>query len=480
MADPVERNSGRGTLRAMIRPRPPRLGIAGSAVLDVTPGGLVREADRARLRVGIAGLWCLLVAGGALALAAPQSPLLAPRSQAALTPPLAGPFAGSELALGAGGSALLIAAMLAGYLAVVRGARVLPAGPALAAVVVLHVAFALAPPLFSSDVFSYIAYGRMGALHAISPYLHGPDAIAGDPSYPFTGLTWVGTSSVYGPLFTLLSYALAPLGLAAAMWTFKLLSAAASLACVALVWSCARRRGVAPLPAALLVGLNPLLLVWAVGGGHNDLLMIALMLAGVRLALARRGGAGAAAIVSASAMKLSAGILLPFLALGMRGEQRRRTLAGAALTAAALALATLVAFGTAPFGLGSTIGANAGDWHSIPGLISRQLLGTGAPSSVQRLCLSLLTLAICLELARRVWRNRTDWIAAAGWATFWTLLLSPVLAPWYVVWLTPLAALGDRRLRRVALAFTVLVVATRLCDFLPGNVDSLGLRPPTG
>jgi alpha-1,6-mannosyltransferase len=320
----------------------------------------------------------------------------------------------------------------------------------------------------------------MGALHGISPYLHGPNAITGDPSYPFTGLTWVGTPSVYGPLFTLLSYAIAPLGLAAAMWTFKLLSAAASLACVALVWSCARRRGVAPLPAALFVGLNPLLLVWAVGGGHNDLLMIALMLAGVRLALARRSGAGAAAIVSASAMKLSAGILLPFLALGMRGEQRRRTLAGTALAAAGLAVAALVAFGTAPFGLGRTIGANAGDWHSIPGLISRLLLGSGAPSGAERLCLSLLTAAICLELARRVWRNRIDWIVAAGWATFWTLLLSPVLLPWYAVWLTPLAALGDRRLRRVALAFTVLVVTIRLCDFLPANLDSLGLRPPTG
>jgi hypothetical protein len=464
----------------MIRPRPPRLGIAGSAALDLPPGGLVREADRARLRVAIAGLGCLLVAGTALALGAAESPLLAPRSQAALTPSLAGPFAGSELVLGAGACALLIAAMLAGYLAVVRGARVLAAGPALAAVVVLHLAFALAPPLFSSDIFAYVAYGRMGALHGISPYLHGPNAIAGDPSYPFTGLTWIGTPSVYGPLFTLLSYALAPLGLAAAMWTFKLLSAAASLACVALVWSCARRRGVAPLPAALFVGLNPLLLVWAVGGGHNDLLMIALMLAGVRLALARRSGAGAAAIVSASAMKLSAGILLPFLALGMRGEQRRRTLAGTALAAAGLAVAALVAVGTAPFGLGRTIGANAGDWHSIPGLISRLLPGGAAPSGVERLCLSLVTAAICLELARRVWRNRIDWIAAAGWATFWTLLLSPVLLPWYAVWLTPLAALGDRRLRRVALAFTVLVVTIRLCDFLPPNLHSLGLRPPTG
>ena len=32
------------------------------------------------------------------------------------------------------------------------------------------------PILFSTDVFSYIAYARMGVLHGIDPYLHGPMA----------------------------------------------------------------------------------------------------------------------------------------------------------------------------------------------------------------------------------------------------------------------------------------------------------------
>ncbi len=464
--------------------------MSGGAALDLRAAGVARgradDAERAAGAsrwtrwIGVAGLGSLLVVGVTLALAAPASPLLAPRAQAPLTPALQGVFAGSGLTLGARGCAVAIALLLAGYLAAVRGAAALPVAPALAVVVVLHVAFALAPPLFSSDLFSYVAYGRMGALHHLSPYLHGPIAIRGDPSFPFTGLTWVGTPSVYGPLFTGLSYAVAPLGVAGAAWTLKLLSAAASLGCVGLVWSCARARGLAPLPAALLVGLNPLLLVWAVGGGHNDLLMVALLLAGVRLALARRAGTGAAAIVAAGAIKLSAVVVLPFLALGLRGERRqlRRTLAGAALAAAALAGGALVAFGTAPFSLGRTLGAHASDWHSIPGFVSHQLLGGGLPGGGVRLGLTLATVALGLELARRVWRGRLDWLAGAGWATLWTLLLTPVLLPWYVVWLTPLASLGDRRLRRAALAFTVLVVAIRLLDFLPAYVHTLGVRPP--
>ena len=42
------------------------------------------------------------------------------------------------------------------------------------AAVVLVVAFALAPPLLSQDVFSYIAYARLGALHGLNPYIQPP------------------------------------------------------------------------------------------------------------------------------------------------------------------------------------------------------------------------------------------------------------------------------------------------------------------
>ncbi len=67
------------------------------------------------------------------------------------------------------------------------------------------------PILLSTDVFSYIAYARMGVVHGINPYLHGPVAIVGDPVFHYVGHDWLHVATAYGPLYTLLSY---PLGAA--------------------------------------------------------------------------------------------------------------------------------------------------------------------------------------------------------------------------------------------------------------------------
>ena len=74
------------------------------------------------------------------------------------------------------------------------------------------------------------------------------------------------------------------------------------------MWRCARLRGIDPVRAVALVGLNPLLIVYGVGGGHNDLLML-LAVAGSRLrrpGLARERLGGALTML-AIAIKLTGG-----------------------------------------------------------------------------------------------------------------------------------------------------------------------------
>ena len=67
---------------------------------------------------------------------------------------------------------------------------------------------------------------------------------------------------------------------------------------------------------------------------------------------------------------------------------------------------------------------------------------------------------------RRTWRG-ADWITAAGWATLALLLTLTFLMPWYVVWLLPLAALGESAaLRRSTLALTAFLVVGRAIVFL--------------
>ena len=75
-----------------------------------------------------------------------------------------------------------------------------------------------------------------------------------------------------------------PLSIAASALAYKAIAALSSLAIVAIVWNAARLRGVDQVKAVALVGLNPLLVVYGVGGGHNDMLMLALRDRGRRAA----------------------------------------------------------------------------------------------------------------------------------------------------------------------------------------------------
>jgi alpha-1,6-mannosyltransferase len=353
----------------------------------------------------------------------------------------------------------LFLAMCGCYAVVLCAARHLDARMAIGAIVVLHALFLLAPPLLSADVFGYIDYARIGALHGLDPYAHGPASAPHDVVFAF--MRWRGDMpSPYGPLFTLGSYALAPLSVGASLWALKGLVAAASLAIVWLVWDCARRLRIEPLPAAVLVGLNPLVLVWAVGGAHNDLIVVAAATAGVWLAVRGRERIASAGLVIAAGLKLSAGVGLPFLVAGAR---RRGALAGAAMAGAAVIALTFAAFGT---GVAGMLRAQADQQNivaseSLPEQAGR-VLGLGGATPGLRTVALVLFAAAFVALLVRTWRGATDWVTATGWATLAMLVTSAWLMPWYVTWLLPLAALGrDRRLVAATLALCAYLVVMR-------------------
>ena len=101
----------------------------------------------------------------------------------------------------------------------------------------LHAIVLLAPPLASTDVFSYQAYARMGATYGVNPYTHGPYAIALDACTPLSGPGGPTPRRAYGPVFTVFSYVLAPLSIATSVLAFKSIAALASLASVGVVWN---------------------------------------------------------------------------------------------------------------------------------------------------------------------------------------------------------------------------------------------------
>ena len=341
----------------------------------------------------------------------------------------------------------------------------------------MHALVLLAPPLLSTDVFSYQFYGRMGAIYGANPYLAGPHALALDPLFPYIGAKWSYTPTVYGPLFTALSYAFAPLSIAASALAFKAIAACASIGTVAIVWNAARLRGVDPVKAIALVGLNPLIVIYGVGGGHNDLLMVLLMVAGAYLLLARRARVSGSLAVTAAAIKLTGGLLLPFALAsgGSRARARRRDLLlGAGVAVAAMVGLSFGLFGVGPLHLFGTIQKvqSEGDWHSIPGFIGTKLGLPTLAHVVGGLLIALFVAATCW-LVRKVWRGELDWIDAAGWSAAALLVTAGSLLPWYVAWLIPLAALAsDRRLWRVATVMTGVILLIQLIGYVAGGPGS--------
>ena len=92
-------------------------------------------------------------------------------------------------------------------------ARRLPARWIVAAIVAVHAIFLLSPPLALTDVFNYINYGRMEVVHHLNPYTTIPILEPhNDPSFLLSN--WHELLSPYGPLFTLLTFAVVPLGVA--------------------------------------------------------------------------------------------------------------------------------------------------------------------------------------------------------------------------------------------------------------------------
>jgi hypothetical protein len=417
----------------------------------------------------------ILGAGAIVAFAVSGPSTLVPRSNEVFPGWEAGPlhalFHGLPSApktLGWGFSVVMIV-MLLGYFVILGAARSLSVRTIVVGILALHVILLMSPPLQLTDMFNYIGYARLGALHGLNPYTHVIKDEILDPVYRMS--TWHKLSSPYGQLFTAATYLL-PLGsLAVSYWLVKTITVLASLAFLALVWQCARRLGRDPRVAVVFVAFNPIYLVYAIGGFHNDFFLLIPSLGAIALLLARRDRAAGAVLMLAVFVKFTAILLLPFLLVAVLPARRRAldVLLGAVAAAIPLLLLSVALFGFSLPNLQDQ--STLLTWFSIPNVVGL-VLGSGGSPALLRLFDVAVVVAVIVLL-----RRRGDWIARAGWATLALIASLAWLMPWYVIWLAPLAALGaSPRLRRVTLALTVFLVLT----FLPATqmiIQAQGFNP---
>jgi hypothetical protein len=395
--------------------------------------------------------------------------VLVPRSTEVFSGWEAGPLHGlfgtlslSTNAVNYGASGVLIVMLLA-YGVALAAVRTLSMRAIAVCVVALHAILLMGPPFQLTDLFNYLGYARLGALHGLNPYTHVIGQEMYDPVFRLSN--WSNLHSPYGELFTALSYPLAWLPLSVAYWTAKVATVLMSLGLIAVVWDCARRLGRDPRFAVALVALNPVYFMYAIGGFHNDFFMLLPSTAAILLLLARRDRAAGGAVMLAVGVKFVAVLLLPFLLVAARPARRRReVLTGAALTAVALVVLSVALFGFSLPNLSQQ--SSLLTPFSIPDIFGYAIGAGGATTFILRLADVAFVVAIVLLV-----RRRGDWLTNAGWAMVALIAVSAWLMPWYVIWTLPLAALASSgRLRRAAGVLTVLVVLT----FMPINSTVFG------
>ncbi len=444
---------------------------SGSAL--ALPRGLVSREKRTislpRVTLGPFFAWlaiaAIVAATAAIAVFASAGPsILVPRSTATFPGWLAGPLHGifghlpndrPTLELG---MSLVLVGLLVPYLLALASVRSISMRALWIVIGVLSVLLLLTPPLQLTDLFNYLGYARLGALHHLNPYAHVIAEARRDPVYLFA--SWHNLHSPYGELFTLLTYPLGLLSLPLAYWILKVVTVVAAIAGLWSVSVCARRLGRDPRVAVAFIAFNPIFLIYAVGGFHIDLLMFLGFAAALALFFNRRDLAAGGALLAAIAVKFTAVLLLPFMLVAAREWGRRaRMIAGIALALIPLAALSLWLFGSHL--------PNISDQNriltqfSIPNVLGLLLGVGGGTRAVLRDMEIIVFVVAAYQLVRALLDADRDWLAGAGWATLALIASAAWLMPWYVIWLLPLAALArSTTLRVVAVTLTLYLVLT--------------------
>ncbi len=325
-------------------------------------------------------------------------------------------------------------------------------------VVAYHVVLIFLPVLFSRDVYSYAAYGRI-AVHGGNPYVQTPGAYPNDPVTAFVSPMWIDVPAVYGPLFTSFAAGITSVveGLAAQVNAFRLAAIASSLSTALLIgWVARRRFRPRAAFAVAAFGLNPVVLFQSAGGGHNDLFLALAVAVAVALLVDGRDAFAVLALALGALVKVSAGLPLLLLLVWLvarrpAGERLRAALGYAGITAGMALLAA------APFlqphdpSLGMVELAGHEGWLAPSRLFAKLLDAVSGDTIgiVARIAFAVLLFVVVAALVRFVGSrgagaglvpteaDRFELAGAWGWSLVLLMLLGPVLLPWYVTWALP-------------------------------------------
>ncbi len=310
-------------------------------------------------------------------------------------------------------------------------------------------------PVFSQDVYSYLAQGTI--LHlGLSPYTHAPQVLASlGHSHLLAAVSpfWRHTTAPYGPAFLGLVSAIVSItgsNLIVGVLLLRGLELGGAVLLAVFIPRLARTLGADPRRALWLGALSPLVLLQLIAPAHNDALMAGLMVAGVALAVDGRPAYGIALCALAATVKLPAAVAAVFIAVVWARSMPDRSAAARTLArSAALAVAVVV-------GVSVLAGVGA-DWIStsvfstpervrlaitpataVGRTLAGLLSGAGVAVDGRSLESALATAAFALTVgagALVLWRTRShNAVRQLGLLLLAFALAGPATWPWYLSW----------------------------------------------
>jgi len=363
------------------------------------------------------------------------------------------------------GLVLVFGAWLALGLLLRRGAST---APLLRLAVIWSIPLFLGPPIFSRDVYSYAALGRMVNLH-LNPYHVGP-AWLGSSNFALpVSSAWLNTHSPYGPLFIGVSAALVRIGGSSIVNAVFLLRGIelGGMAMIAYALpKLARNADKDPARAIWLGVCNPLVLVHFIGGAHNDALMLGLILVGLVAASEGRPGVGVALCILAAAIKAPAGLGALFIAVesvrALPPNRRWRAIGRfTGIAAATFAVVTwMTRLGWGWLGALGVPGSN----HLLltPTTAFAHLFSdvVGHDDAVLTFIRILGYLVTLVGVTYLLWRApKIGTTRALGLALAIVVAFGPIVLPWYALWGVVVLAAAGRRIERGFAIFACLLLS---------------------
>ena len=313
-------------------------------------------------------------------------------------------------------------------------------------------------PITALDVVLYVVRARLWLLYGGSPMTALP---ANYPQDPFSGLAgeFSNQPSPYGPVWELtaqlpMQFGLTDLG--NGIIAMKIISLLAYVGMAILIgWYSqqdTQKYNVSRLTALTFFALNPLVLMQAIGNGHNDMLMLFFMTLGLILWQRDKWMQATLALTLAALVKVTGLILLPLFGVAVliaAPDWRARLTRGLGMVAIFIVTSLILYRLTGPFPevFAGARQAVLGRLGYTPAYAIRVLLRAIFPDNTELLPLpaNLFNILFVLYygyLAIKLAQRKMTLLEAAFMAFLVQLILGSTFRIWYPMWLIPFAALN--------------------------------------